>query len=88
MITFLHIVNVAILVFLINIPFGYWRTNERKFSFKWFLLIHAPVPLVIFLRYYSEIGFEFYTYPILIVAFFTGQFIGRKYLPVIVKSSK
>ena len=81
----LHLINIAILVFILNIPFGYLRADEKKFSFKWFLYIHLPVPLVIFLRYYSHIGFSLYTYPILVGAFFLGQMVGRKYVPVLVK---
>ncbi|MBK7104304.1 MAG: hypothetical protein IPH62_03375 [Ignavibacteriae bacterium] len=68
---------VAISVFLINLPFGYWRSKVKKFSPQWFLAIHLPVPFVILLRIYSNIGFEFYTYPILIGSFFLGQFFGK-----------
>jgi hypothetical protein len=70
----------TLVIFIINLPFGYLRGNVRKFSFKWFLYIHLPVPLIILLRIYSEVGFAFYTYPLFIGAFFMGQFVGRKYL--------
>lgn len=73
---------VALLVFLINLPFGALRGREIKYSFKWFLFIHLPIPFVVLLRIYSDIGFALYTYPILIGAFFSGQLIGRKYLPL------
>ena len=33
---------VALVVFLLNIPFGYWRANVRKFSLQWGLAIHIP----------------------------------------------
>ena len=65
-------------VFLINLPFGYWRAPTIKFSWQWFLFIHLPIPLVILLRFYFELGFEYYTYPFLIFAFFFGQFAGGK----------
>jgi len=68
----------TISVFLVNLPFGYWRAPTRKFSWQWFLLIHLPIPFVILLRLYFKLGFEFYTYPFLIVAFFIGQFVGGK----------
>ncbi len=68
---------VGIIVFLINIPFGYWRSNVRKFSFQWILSIHIPVPFIIVLRYTSGIGFAFITYPVLVGAFFIGQFAGK-----------
>jgi uncharacterized membrane protein AbrB (regulator of aidB expression) len=65
-------------VFLVNLPFGYWRASTKKLSFYWFLFIHLPIPLVILLRFLFELGFELYTYPFLIAAFFLGQFIGGK----------
>jgi len=77
----MKIALVALLVFIINLPFGALRARERKYSFKWFLYIHLPIPLVVFLRIYSDIGFALYTYPILIAAFFGGQLAGRKFTP-------
>jgi len=65
-------------VFLVNLPFGYWRAPTRKFSWQWFLFVHLPIPLVVLLRFYFELGFQFYTYPFLIGAFFLGQFTGAK----------
>lgn len=72
---------VAISVFLINLPFGFWRSKVKKFSPQWFLAIHLPVPFIILLRIYSNVGFEFYTYPILIGSFFLGQFLGKILIP-------
>jgi len=74
----MHIVSVASLVFILNLPFGYWRENEQKLSTRWFLSIHAPVPFVIALRLLSGLGWQFMTFPILISAFFGGQFAGGR----------
>ncbi len=68
----------AAIVFLLNIPFGYWRANVKKFSVKWALAIHVPVPLVVGLRFLFGLGFAFITYPVLVGAFFTGQLVGSK----------
>ncbi len=68
----------ALMIFLLNLPFGYWRKNVKKFSLQWALAIHLPVPVVILIRIYSGLGFQLYTYPILVGAFFLGQFIGSK----------
>jgi hypothetical protein len=68
---------VAVSVFIFNLPFGYWRANVKKFSIQWILAIHLPVPFVIALRLLSGIGFQFITYPILVGAFFGGQFAGK-----------
>ncbi len=67
---------ISVLVFLMNIPFGYWRANVKKFSLQWVLSIHLPVPVIILLRIYSGIGFAWYTYVFLVAAFFLGQKLG------------
>ncbi|HUI67498.1 MAG TPA: hypothetical protein VL087_04770 [Nitrospirota bacterium] len=74
----MNILSVAFIVFIINLPFGYWRANERKLSPRWFLSIHAPVPLVIAIRVLSGLGWQFITFPIMIGAFFGGQFAGGR----------
>jgi hypothetical protein len=68
----------AIAVFLINVPFGFWRSRVRKFSLQWILAIHMPVPLVVACRLLLGIGWHFVTFPVLITAFFAGQFAGGR----------
>ena len=70
--------TVALLVFLINLPFGYWRASVRKLSRQWFLAVHIPVPLVIALRIYSGLGFRLISFPVIVGAFFLGQFVGGR----------
>jgi len=72
----MNLLLITLAVFFLNIPFGYWRANVKKLSIQWFLAIHLPVPFIVMLRFYGEIGFELYTYPILIGAFFIGQRLG------------
>ncbi len=74
----LKVFIVGFIVFLLNIPFGYWRGNVKKFSLQWALAIHIPVPFVILLRIYSGMGFQLYTYPVLVGGFFLGQYFGKK----------
>lgn len=69
---------VAIIVFVINLPFGYWRASVRKFSVQWILSIHLPVPLVIALRVFSGLGWQLITFPVLVGAFFAGQVVGGR----------
>jgi len=66
----------TILVFLFNLPFGYWRINVKKFSFQWVLAVHIPVPFIIALRIYTSVGFAWYTYIFMVAAFFLGQKVG------------
>jgi hypothetical protein len=70
--------TVALLVFLINLPFGYWRASVRKLSTQWFLAVHLPVPLVIALRIFSGLGWKLISFPVLVGAFFLGQFVGGR----------
>lgn len=67
------LIIISLVVFFLNIPFGYWRANVRRFSTQWFLAIHIPVPFIIAIRILSDIGFIWYTYVFLVGAFFLGQ---------------
>ena len=70
--------TVSLLVFLINLPFGYWRASVRKLSRQWFLAVHIPVPVVILLRIYSGLGFKLISFPVIVGAYFLGQFVGGR----------
>ncbi len=74
----MNIWTVAIIVFVFNVPFGYWRASVRKFSLQWILSIHAPVPFVIMLRIFSGLGWQLVTFPVVVAAFFGGQFAGSR----------
>jgi hypothetical protein len=69
---------VALGVVCINLPFGFWRAGTRKFTLPWFLAVHSPVPLVVGLRLAAHVGWHLVTFPLLVGAFFTGQFCGGK----------
>ncbi len=72
----MRMISAASLVFLINLPFGYWRSKETRFSRRWFLSIHLPVPLVIAVRMLSGLGWQLATFPVMLFAFFGGQYAG------------
>lgn len=72
----IKLIVIALLVFILNIPFGYWRANVKRYSAQWFLAIHIPVPFIIAMRLLAEIGFAWYTYVFLVGAFFLGQKFG------------
>lgn len=74
----MRLLLVALAVFLINLPFGYWRARVPTRSRQWFLAIHLPVPLVIALRIFSGLGWQLVTFPVLVGAFFLGQLVGGK----------
>lgn len=68
----------AVAVLLINLPFGYWRGGLRKRSVAWFVAIHAPVPLVVGVRLWLDLGFGWSTVPALMAAFAAGQWLGGR----------
>ncbi|HEX8189165.1 MAG TPA: hypothetical protein VF586_12490 [Pyrinomonadaceae bacterium] len=68
----------APLVFLINLPFGYWRASVRKLSARWFLALTLPAPLVVALGVFSGLGWKLMSFPVLVGAFFLGQFVGGR----------
>jgi hypothetical protein len=72
----IRLIIISFIVLLLNIPFGYWRANVRRFSLQWFLAVHVPVILIIFLRLVSHVGFAWYTYVALVSVFFLGQRLG------------
>jgi len=67
---------VAIAAVLLNLPFGFWRAGLRRFSLPWFVAVHAPVPLVVGLRLLAGVGWRLSNLPVLVGAFFVGQFLG------------
>ncbi|HEX6625470.1 MAG TPA: hypothetical protein VF064_17275 [Pyrinomonadaceae bacterium] len=74
----MKLLAVAVVVFLINLPFGYWRSRVPARSRQWFLAIHLPVPFVIALRVFSGLGWQLASFPVLVAAFFLGQYLGGK----------
>lgn len=75
----LLLAGVAAAVLALNLPFGYWRAATRKFSLKWFVAIHAPVPAVVALRLWAGIPLGLSTLPVLVAAYFGGQLLGARY---------
>ena len=63
---------------ILNIPFGFWRGGVRKFSLPWFVAVHAPVPLVYLVRLAAGVSWSLTILPVLVGAFFTGQFLGSR----------
>ncbi len=68
----------AAVVAVLNLPFGYWRMTVTKFSRKWFVAVHAPVPLVIAIRILSRLKWSLLTLSVLMCASVAGQVAGGK----------
>jgi hypothetical protein len=74
----MKIALVLLFAFLANIPFGWLRRNERKFTFKWFLYIHLPIPFIIALRVW--LGINPWWIPVVIAVAVAGQVVGSRFL--------
>ena len=65
-----------LIVFLINLPFGYMRSKHDKFSKKWMMAVHVPIPFVFLLRIAS--GLNWTVIPFVILADIAGQMVGGR----------
>ena len=70
------VIGISIFAFAMNLFFGYFRGKQRKFSFKWFLYIHLPIPLVVFARLFSHLDYRYI--PIFLFVSGVGQIIGAR----------
>lgn len=75
---FLTPAGIALLIFVMNLPFGAWRAGLRKLSPTWFVAIHLPVVLAIGMRILIGVPFRLVTLPLYVAAFFLGQLAGAR----------
>ncbi len=68
--------ELMLVVFLVNLPFGYMRSKASKFSRQWMMAVHIPVPLVFILRIFS--GLNWTVIPLLVLSDVAGQLAGGK----------
>jgi hypothetical protein len=68
--------ELMLVVFIINLPFGYMRSKTSKFSRQWMMAIHIPVPFVFLLRIFS--GLNWTVIPLLVLSDVAGQLAGGK----------
>ena len=68
--------ELMLIVFIINLPFGYLRNKSTKFSKRWMMAVHVPIPFVFLLRMSS--GFGLNIIPLVIFADVAGQIMGGK----------
>lgn len=70
------IIGIFIFAFVLNLFFGYFRGKQKRFSFKWFLYIHLPIPLVFFARVLTHLDYRYI--PMFLFAAVVGQIIGAR----------
>jgi hypothetical protein len=74
--TFYAISVLFVFTLLLNLPFGYVRSKTKKYSLRWFLYIHIPIPFIFVARTISHISIKYI--PIFILAAVVGQILGGK----------
>jgi len=70
------VTGIFILTFVLNLFFGYFRARTKKYSIKWFLFIHLPIPVVVFARLYAQLDYR--VIPVFLLASVAGQIIGGR----------
>ncbi|NLI36947.1 MAG: hypothetical protein GX416_10610 [Bacteroidales bacterium] len=80
------ILVVAIIALYLNVLLGKYRVHFRKMSIKWWLIIHASIPVIIPLRIY--LNTPKITIPLFIGLAVTGQIIGSRFFPKANKSKE
>jgi uncharacterized membrane protein YciS (DUF1049 family) len=53
----MNLAIVVILVFVINVPFGFWHEGVNQISIHWFLATHAHTWIGVLLRCVLALGF-------------------------------
>ncbi len=76
MIGIMSLSELMLIVFLVNLPFGYFRSRATRFSRQWMMAVHIPVPFIFLLRIFS--GFGWTVIPLLMLSDVAGQFAGGK----------
>lgn len=59
-----------------NLPLGFLREASRKFSLRWFVLVHLSIPFIITLR--LLLGFSWKVIPLTLFCAVAGQLIGGR----------
>ena len=72
------LLQAALAIVLVNLPFGYWRAGTRKFSVVWFVAVHTPVVMAVGIRLLLDVGLAWRTLPVLVLSFALGQWFGGR----------
>jgi len=69
-----ELIVVALAALLLNIPLGVWREHVSKFSVRWFVAVHASIPVLFLLR--QLFGLSAWYIPLTLTLAVVGQSIG------------
>jgi hypothetical protein len=72
--TFEALTVLAVGATALSLPFGAWRVTVRRFSWRWFLAIHLPIPFVFVLR--TALDLSAWYIPVSLGCALAGQLLG------------
>ncbi len=70
----LSLASLLLFALLVNLPLGYLRESSRKYSLRWFVLIHLSIPFII--AYRLAEGFSWQVIPFTVAFAVAGQLLG------------
>ncbi len=72
----LPLISLIVFSFGSNLPLGYLRAGAKRFSMRWFVLIHLSIPFIIALR--GMLGFSWRWIPVTLGCAVAGQLVGTR----------
>ncbi len=72
----LTVTGIFFITMVFNLFFGRLRAKVRKYSLKWFLYIHLPIPFIIAARVHY--GLDYRYVPLFVLAAAAGQLFGGR----------
>jgi len=67
---------IGVTALALNIPLGYLREGQRKYSLAWFVYIHLSIPLIAYLRIANHV--TSWLIPFFILCAVAGQLVGGR----------
>ena len=67
---------IGVTALALNIPLGYLREGQRKYSFAWFVYVHLSIPLIAYLMIANHV--TSWLIPFFILCALVGQVVGGR----------
>ena len=67
---------IGVTALALNIPLGYLREGQRKYSFAWFVYVHLSIPVIAYLRIANHV--TSWLIPFFILCAIGGQIAGGR----------
>ncbi len=67
---------IGVTALALNIPLGYLREGQRKYSLPWFVYVHLSIPVIAYLRIANHVTSRLI--PFFILCAIAGQIVGGR----------